>query len=286
MSENGVKFSIRSNSEFILSTSGRLNSLKRYKALLQDILELDIVYIPFHSGKENGQIDPLRFTNSLRGLPCIGGAISKDIKHSIIPYLDSLDESASTVNSVNTVIVGPKLVLTGYNTDVLGFRYAIIEGIKRSGKTISTAVCYGYGGVAFVVVNVLQALGIKCVIAGRSLEKAKERAAELSVEVWQEGLDCQLFVNATPATEHPLEEAPNLLSTLQGATIIFDHEMPGEYLRQYCAARESEITYIAGTDMYYPQMAAQWRLFLQNYLAEDQLENLQILLQQAENYQS
>ena len=35
---------------------------------------------------------------------CLGGAINKDTKGKIIPFLDSLDDSASAVDSVNTVM--------------------------------------------------------------------------------------------------------------------------------------------------------------------------------------
>ena len=35
--------------------------------------------------------------------PCLGRVISKDIKGEIIPFLDSLDDSASVADSVNTV---------------------------------------------------------------------------------------------------------------------------------------------------------------------------------------
>ncbi len=64
-----------------------------------------------------------------RGLNSIGGAISCDIKHDVIPYLDIIDESAKEVQSVNTVVRKRGTnVLVGYNTDVYGFREAITNG--------------------------------------------------------------------------------------------------------------------------------------------------------------
>lgn len=258
-----VSFSISSKTKYILSTSGRLSSLQRYQRLLQDILELDIAYLPFHTGDSSQSIiDPQRFASALKGLPCIGGAISKDIKHGIIPFLDQLDETANSVQSVNTVIVTSDQKLIGYNTDVLGFRSAIEHGIHQSGQAIKTAVCYGYGGVASVVVSVLQGLNIRVYMCGRNLLAAAERAKALNCEVWDDSIQVDLFVNATPASEKPLEEATNFLAAIRGAKMVFDHEMPGKYLQEYCQARGSEIYYIKGTDMYYPQMAAQWSLFL------------------------
>ena len=53
--------------KFILSTSGRPASARRYKVLLTDLLQLDVVYMPISSdsvgpggsgGETEGKIDP------------------------------------------------------------------------------------------------------------------------------------------------------------------------------------------------------------------------------------
>src|SRR5690606_23148076 len=122
---------VNAETRYIISTSGRISSAKRYQKLLQEILNLNIAYIPVTSYADDGKIKPEDFTNLIRGLGAIGGAISKDIKHTIIPYLDELDPLAKHVQSVNTVIRrGEKLI--GYNTDALGFESAIKKGIKTS----------------------------------------------------------------------------------------------------------------------------------------------------------
>eukprot|EP01031_Cornospumella_fuschlensis_P041567 gene41567-50727_t len=181
---DGVNMLIGPNTKFILSTSGRVSSLRRYKCLLQDILKLDVAYIPIHSGSaENPSIEPHRFVSALKGMACIGGAISRDIKHSIIPYLDELDESATDVQSVNTVIIQEDRTLKGYNTDVLGFKKAVAEGIAASGISVKTAVCYGNGGVTSVVTSVLSGMGIRVYLCGRDLSKVSNRALELNVEL-------------------------------------------------------------------------------------------------------
>ena len=215
-------------------------------------------------------VDPQRFVNTLRGLPCIGGAISKDIKQAVLPFLDELDESAEKVGAVNTVIVyGNKL--KGYNTDLMGFRTAISNGIERSGVPVNCAVVYGYGGVTAVVVSVLTSLGIKVYISGRNLELAKKKVTEFSsrsnirensVFLWSERVEADLFINAAPVTDRPLDEATNFLAALSPAKVCFDHEMPGKYLSEYCNLHQK--FHISGLDMYYPQMYAQWSLFLKS----------------------
>ena len=264
----GIPIIIGANTKYILSTSGRPSSSERYRKLLQDLLRVDVAYVPINSGDHaNTAIDPQRFAWALKGMPCIGGAISRDIKHSVLPFLDELDESAVAVQSVNTVIVEEKGRLKGYNTDVLGFRLAIQEGIKASGFDVQKAVCYGYGGVASVVVSVLTEMGIEVYFAGRNMKAAAERAADLKVKVWNPDIICGLFVNATPASESALYLAPNFLTSIHGCKIAFDHEMPGKYLKKYCA--EHKVYHIDGTKMYYPQMEAQWRLFLKGIVKEE-----------------
>lgn len=272
MESDKVAVKIGANTRFILGTSGRISSLERYRKLLQDIIKVDVAYIPINSGdQDNKNITPERYASALKGMPCIGGSISRDVKHSIIPFLDEIDDLAKEIQSVNTVIVKPGGKLKGYNSDALGFRQAIVNGMEKSGISVSTAVCYGYGGVTSVVTSVLQGLGIKVFLSGRNAVTAATRAAELGVEVWN-GQAVDLFVNATPATERPLQEAPNLLDAIANCRIAFDHEMPGKYLEEYCLA--NNVYHIKGLDMYYPQMCAQWQLFLEGIVAPELVEDL------------
>ena len=267
-----VGFQIGSQTRYIISTSGRLTSLERYKNLLQEILKVDIAYIPIHSGcADIKSVDPQRYAYALRGMPCIGGAISKDIKNSIIPFLDDIEPLAQRIQSVNTVIVSGNGKLKGYNTDAYGFRTAIENGIKTSGVAVKAAVCYGYGGVASVVVSVLADIGIQVYLMGRNKDTALRRSSELGIQVW-EGEPVELFVNATPASENPLDQAPNLLEALSGCKIAFDHEMPGKYLTEYC--EQNGKYHIKGFDMYYPQMYKQWELFLDGIVEPSRIPEL------------
>lgn len=278
MSANNISVSIGPNTEFIVSTSGRLSSLRRYRALLNRVLNLDAVYIPL-TNHAKGKVDPQRFSLALRGMPCIGGAISKDIKHSIIPFLDEVDEDAVKIGSVNTVVVR-KGALKGYNTDALGFERAIIEGISSAAiGPVHSAICYGYGGVASVVTTVLAKMGITVYLTGRNEKSIISRANELNVQAWSNE-QCDLFINATPASERPLEEADNFLPAITGCKIAFDHEMPGVYLAEYCSA--NNIYHIKGTAMYYPQMYAQWSLFLDGIVPSVE-KNIATWIQIAEN---
>lgn len=245
----------------------------RYTRLFHDILEMDIVYAPISSGNaEDSRISPDNFNMALRGMNCIGGAISRDIKQTIIPYLDHVDASAAAIGSVNTVIVLRNTAdqragkggchLVGYNTDASGFEEAIKKGIQSASKPVRKAVIYGYGGVSATVVHVLSSLGLEVFVTGRRPDEAVRRAAILGCKVWTEAdqIPIDLFVNATPVTDKPLDQASGFLKCLNTCHLAFDHELKGAYLKQYCD--ENNITHISGMAMYYPQMEAQWKLFL------------------------
>ena len=147
-----VNMPVSAGTRYIISTSGRPSSMRRYKVLLRDILKVNISYIPINAGGEESsskKIDPQDFCFALRGLRGVGGAISKDIKGSVHAFLDNVDDLAKEIGSINTVICrGDALI--GYNTDAYGFKIAIGQGIEqlaKQGKTVCKAVCYGYGGV-------------------------------------------------------------------------------------------------------------------------------------------
>jgi len=290
---------LNATSKYIISTSGRIASCERYKKLIS-LLKLNIVYIPTHAMNPNKPlIDPSEYCSALRELPCLGGAISKDIKQSIVPHLDYIDPTARQYIAINTVIryqpgetiintsnigrrdskikdinednnvnnINIKIfndteqdILVGYNTDVLGFEYAISNCLRRNTLSLSSAVVYGYGGVTNVVVGVLKRMGLKVYITGRNPISITKKAKDLDIAIYTPQVFCDLFVNATPVTDKPLNLAENFVETLVSSQckVIFDHELHGVYLARYC--REHFLTHISGMDMYEPQMVFQWTL--------------------------
>ena len=269
---------VGSETRYIISTSGRPASARRYRELLR-LLELDVAYIPFSSPSK---VDPQRFASALRGLHALGGAISKDIKGSIAAHLDELDPLARDIGAVNTVVCRKDGKLVGYNTDAAGFEVAIREG--TAGRTVKSAVVYGYGGVTACVVAVLRKMKIAVRITGRRRDAAASRAAELGVEVFDAAKHgdgrTDLFVNAAPVTDEPLGGAAGFLDALAGCRVAFDHELDGRYLREWCEARE--VVHIPGKSMYYPQMVAQWQLLLEGHVDETTKLRLRELIAEAE----
>ncbi len=259
---------LAASTQYIISTSGRATSIRRYERLLQEILGLNMAYLPISPIDEETKIQPEDFVNAIQGLGAIGGAISKDIKGKVINHLDELDELAERVQSVNTVIRKGNH-LKGYNTDAYGFEVAIKSGIEGLG--VKTALVYGYGGVFNVVYHVLKNLGMEVFVCGRRSEAVTQVNEQYGLTP-HDGTPKHLFVNASPVTDSPLEEAPGFLEAVRGSQVVFDHEMPGQYLMDYCALHG--IRYIPGTEMYYPQMYRQWALFLDGLVREEEIPEL------------
>lgn len=118
--------------------------------------------------------------------------------------MDAVDPVASKIGAVNTIkIANGKL--TGYNTDVYGFRQLIFPLLKDHHKR---ALVLGTGGSAKAVVYVLKELGVGYQFVSRSpgtdiLEYNQVGAEQLN--------EHKIVINTTPVGMYPdIENAPSL----------------------------------------------------------------------------
>jgi len=106
-----------------------------------DALELDIRYVAFRVLPE----DLKDAIMAIRALNLLGANITIPHKEKVIPLLDVVDDEASFIGAVNTV-VNVDGRLHGYNTDGRGFISSLSEeGISYEGKNI---LIIGAGGAA------------------------------------------------------------------------------------------------------------------------------------------
>ncbi|MDQ0204193.1 shikimate dehydrogenase [Pectinatus haikarae] len=144
----------------------------------------------------------------LKALNFTGFNITIPHKINIIKYLDEIDQSASLIGAVNTVLIKNDR-LYGYNTDYEGFISAF-QSVKFTLKRINTVVL-GAGGAARAVIYGLLHAGVGSVhIAARNAEKAKKLANDfkelgnISSSDWNEKMfqeilpKTDLLVNTTP----------------------------------------------------------------------------------------
>ena len=137
-------------------------------------LGIDAVYVPF-------EVSPENLENAVEGLKAMGIKginVTVPLKEKIIPFLDSIDETARFMGAVNTVKnVDGKLY--GYNTDGDGFVDSLKEeGIGIGGKKV---LIIGAGGSAKAIAYSLLKEGVeRIVIANRTFEKAENLAVRLN----------------------------------------------------------------------------------------------------------
>lgn len=244
---------------FVLSTSGRQWAIQNHNTSIQK-LNMNLAYYTF-----DREVSAESYAGSLKSVFVRGGAVTgQGLKTNILPFLDKIDDVAKNMNAVNTV-VNENGKLHGYNTDAFGFETALRKNIENSKIEIRTAAVYGYGGVSNTAIKILKKLGVKVTVVGRDQNKVLAKISELDLSPFTGPFD--LVVNATPASSLPLNDVDNLLETLNGCKMIFDHCMPEKdgktnNLRTY--STENGIFFVDGIDMYNQQMIKQWSLFLNN----------------------
>jgi shikimate dehydrogenase len=130
---------------------------------------LNFRYLPF----QVAETDLEEAIQSIRALNIRGVNITFPYKEKAIEFLDEVEESARRIGAVNT-IVNNKGNLTGYNTDVIGFKKTFQEVGKFTIKK-KKAVILGAGGAARAVIYSLLEEGIEEIsIFNRTLEKTEK----------------------------------------------------------------------------------------------------------------
>ena len=121
-------------------------------------------------------------------------------KETILPFLDSLDETASAVGAVNCIKVLDNQKLMGYNTDVVGFEKSLLNTPSWT-PSGATACILGTGGASKAVAYVLKKLSIPFVFVSRNPKAENEISYEaLSAHSFS------LLVNTTPLGTFPAIE--------------------------------------------------------------------------------
>ncbi len=124
-------------------------------------------------------------------------------KEKVIPFLDTLDATASAVGAVNTILlVDGKLV--GYNTDVIGFEHSINKLIVN--MLSPSCLILGTGGAAKAVAYVMDKQQISYKYVSRSAGDI--RYNDLDKDIINSH---HLIVNTTPLGMYPnIEQCPEI----------------------------------------------------------------------------
>jgi len=136
--------------------------------------------------------------------------VTSPYKEVIIPYLDTLDDTAQKIGSVNCLVRyhnRSKQTWRGYNTDWIGFTHAIqpIVTQLKIRQEKGRAMILGTGGVAKAIAYALTQMEIPYIIVSHT-GKGNLSYGEITRDIVQRHA---LLVQCTPLGMHPnTEEAP------------------------------------------------------------------------------
>ncbi|MBD2844495.1 shikimate dehydrogenase [Paenibacillus sp. IB182496] len=199
------------------------------------------VYTAFHVKKE--QLGD--FVAGVRAMGVRGVNVTIPHKLDIMPHLDRIDESSRAIGAVNT-IVNDDGVLTGYNTDGLGYVRSLKEEVEPelAGKRI---VVLGAGGAARGVLYALTKERPGAItVVNRTLAKAEALARDLApygtVAAADSGAlarlcaDADIVINTTSVGMHPsTDEVPLDAGWLRPGAVASDliyNPMVTRFLRE------------------------------------------------------
>jgi shikimate dehydrogenase len=184
-----VRPPLSKDTRLCISLAGRPSNIgTRFHNHLYDMLGLDFVYKAFTTTDIEGAIA------GVRALGIRGCSVSMPFKEAVIPLVDVVEDSASAIGAVNT-IVNDDGRLTASNTDYIAVR-RLVDPLDRT-----PFLLLGSGGMARAVATALVDAGfVSGTIAARNEPAGRALASSLGLS-WvasPDGLETPLIVNATP----------------------------------------------------------------------------------------
>jgi shikimate dehydrogenase len=201
-----------------ISVAARPSNLgTRFHNFLYEELGLPFVYKAF------APADITRAIAGVRGLPIRGCSVSMPYKEAVIPLVDEMTDSASAIESVNT-IVNEDGRLAAYNTDYVAVRRMLESSPLRGSGAV---VVRGSGGMAKAVVAAVHDLGFREItVLARSEDKGRPLAERYGA-AWtaDHSTGGDILINATPIGMAGAGEAGDSSfpdGVVSAATTVFD----------------------------------------------------------------
>ncbi|MDY3909708.1 MAG: shikimate dehydrogenase [Eubacterium sp.] len=191
-------------------------------------------------------------------------------KCDVIPYLESMDESAAAIGAVNT-IVNRDGKLYGYNTDLPGFIYmAEKNGISMEGKKV---VVLGNGGAAQAIKAGIKKLGAaSMIVVGHRVMKEGVITYE---ECFEKHADADIIVNTSPVGMYPASDAsPVDLTRFPQCEAVLDIIYNPLTTKLVAQARELGMTGVTGLEMLVAQAKYAVEIFLDTKLDERVIDDI------------
>lgn len=142
-------------------------------------------------------------------------------KEKVIGYLDAISPEANEIGAVNVIKIthkGKKVILKGYNSDVIGFTRSIEPLLDSFHKQ---ALILGTGGASKAIEFGLKSLGLKTMKVSRSVKPGTIRYEDITPEMMK---DWNVIINCTPCGMYPhSDECPQLpYEAMDSHTLLYD----------------------------------------------------------------
>lgn len=142
-------------------------------------------------------------------------------KEKVIGYLDAISPEANEIGAVNVIKIrhkGKKVILKGYNSDVIGFTRSIEPLLDSFHKQ---ALILGTGGASKAIEFGLKSLGLKTMKVSRSVKPGTIRYQDITPEMMK---DWNVIINCTPCGMYPhSDECPQLpYEAMDSHTLLYD----------------------------------------------------------------
>jgi shikimate dehydrogenase len=250
-----------------ISLAGRPSDLgTRFHNFLYAELGLDFLYKAFTTHDLEGAV------RGVRALGIRGCSVSMPFKSAIIPFLDSLEDSAASIDAVNTV-VNDDGVLTGANTDVEAVAALLAESgldtgarvVVRGSGSMASAVSAAFARAGFARVTVwARNAEAGAAIAARDGHRFTDAAPD----------DADVLVNVTPigmagADEDGLAFDADLI---RGASAVVDVVALPVETPLVRAARAADLPVITGAEVHALQAALQFERYTGVALTREQVD--------------
>ena len=190
-------------------------------------------------------------------------------KKDVIPYLKEMDESATAIGAVNT-IVNKEGNLDGYNTDMPGFIYMVNQNkIQMKDKKV---VVLGNGGAAQAIKAAVQKLGAREMIV---VDIVPAEGVISYDECFTHHTDADILVNTSPVGMYPkVDASPVDLTAFPHCQAVLDVIYNPITTKLVAQARELGMIGVTGLEMLVAQALYAVEIFLQNDIPEEKIQEI------------
>ena len=173
-------------------------------------------YINFEIPNIEDLPEILASTPELKGLN-----VTIPYKEKVIPYIDILSPEARAIGAVNVIKIErseKRILLKGYNSDLIGFTQSIQPMIEKDHKK---ALILGTGGASKAIQYGLKSLGLETLFVSRYDRPGTIQYKDVTPDVVKE---YNVIVNCTPCGMYPhTDECPELpYEAMDSKTILYD----------------------------------------------------------------